>query len=400
MKRILIVDDEFLPLDGLRRALACERSRWEVHTALNAEAALAEAARTPIDLVLADFAMPGTDGIAFLREMREQHPACMRLLLAGPAEMHLAIRASAIAYRVLPKAADAAVLLRTVERIFALQDRFASPQLRAILGRIGELPSLSSAYTALNLAVRNPEISVAEVASIVDRDVAMSGKVLQLVNSGFFALAQTMTSVQSAVSYLGMETIKNLALASETFRLFVPDPCMPRDFLESLHAHAYRTASIVCSLPLNLRERETAVIAALLQDIGELILASRMPELFAAAMRFAVERKCPRHIAEDGLIGVSHAELGAYLLGVWGIGGLVVEAVAHHHEPTRIHHEGFDGSAAVYVASVLARQLDLHPEDTEGAHLEPADKEALAALGLMHQYPLFRVRAIAALKRA
>ncbi len=400
MKRILIVDDEFLSLDSLRRALATERDCWQVHTALDAVGALEEASRVPFDLILADCGMPGTDGITLLRQMRELHSACMRLLLAGPDEMNLALRASALAYRVLPKTIGTPALLQTVERILTLQDRLATAPLRATLGRIGELPSLSSTYTALNLAVRNPEISVAQVASIIDKDVAMSGKVLQLVNSGFFALAQTMTSVQPAVSYLGMETIKNLALASETFRLFVPDPCIPRDFLENLHAHAYRTASIVCALPVNLRERETAVVAALLQDIGELILASRMPEIFVAAMRFGTQHGCARHMAEDALLGVSHAELGAYLLGVWGIGGLIVEAVAHHHQPTRIPHEGLDGSAAVYLASLLASELALHPQDTEGAQLAPADKEALATLGLAHQYPIFRARAAAALNRA
>jgi hypothetical protein len=142
-----------------------------------------------------------------------------------------------VAHRFLSKPCNGAELQATIERVCILQDLLSAAELRRVIGTIGELPSLSSTYTSLLEAVRNPNTSIAQVAEIVERDMGMSAKVLQLVNSAFFGLAQTVTTLQSAATYLGMETIKNLALASETFRVFAPDSRIPQSFYESIQRH-------------------------------------------------------------------------------------------------------------------------------------------------------------------
>jgi HD-like signal output (HDOD) protein len=398
MKRILFVDDEQGVLDNLRRILDGQRGRWELHFVPSGENALDAFASKPFDIVLADVNMPGMDGITLLHTLRDRYPGCARILLSGQGDYSLAARAASIAYRVLTKPFRQAELVSTIERICTLQDTFATNEMRTIVGRIGGLPSLSRTYTSLALAVRNPESSIAEVAAIIEQDVAMAAKVLQIVNSGFFGLSQTMTSVQTSVSYLGMETIKNLALATETFTIFVPDPCIPRNFIDTMHRRSERAAVIAGTLPLSIRDRDICIVAALLHDIGELVLASRMPFQFNAAMTMTKERGCASYEAEETLAGVSHAELGAYLLGLWGIGGMIVEAVAHHHRPQRVAHVGLDSSAAVYLASLIADELETHPKDLTGAELRESDKENLKMLGIAEQYPLLRVRAMKALQ--
>ena len=400
MKRILIVDDEQSVLDGIRLMLEDQRHRWELHFALSGHAALDACASQPFDAVLADLRMPGLDGISLLQMMRERWPECARVLLSAQADLSLATRAASVAYRVLIKPPYQKDLVTNLERVFILQDSFTTPELRTVIGRIGGLPSLSRTYTALAVAVRDPESSIAQVAAIIEQDVAMSAKVLQIVNSGFFGLPQAINSVGTAVSYLGMETIKNLALATETFTLFVPDPCIPRDFLETMHRRAERAALIAGALPLSSRDRDVSIVAALLHDMGELVLASRMPREFNESMAMAKERGCTGYEAEEAMFGVSHAEVGAYLLGVWGISGLIVEAVAHHHRPQRVSHIGFDSSAAVYVAALIADELEIRPLDLTGAELRESDKQSLTALRLLERYPVFRARAEKALQMA
>jgi HD-like signal output (HDOD) protein/ActR/RegA family two-component response regulator len=399
MKRILFVDDEFSVLDGIRRLLEPERTRWEMHFELAADSALDQCNLRVFDLVVADMRMPGTDGTTLLGFVRDRHPEAARVIMAHPVDAPLASRAASDAYRVLAKPITRKELVATIERIFTLQDLLCTSDMRQTMGRIGGLPSLSETYIALQSAVRDPNIGLSKVAAIIEKDVAMAAKILQLVNSGLFGLAQTISSVNTAVSYLGIETIKNLALASETFRVFVPDSCIPRSFLEMMHRHAKRTAIIVAGLPLSIKDRDAAIVAALLHDIGQLVLASRMPLPFSSALSISRERNCAPFEAEESILGISHAELGAYLLGVWGINGLTVEAVAHHHRPTRIPHEGLDSSVATYLASLIALQLDLHPHDTTGADLPAHDKESLTGLGLLAQYPVFRTRAVAALSK-
>src|ERR1019366_1346638 len=146
-----------------------------------------------------------------------------------------------------------------------------------------------------------------KVADIIEQDVGMAAKVLQLVNSAFFGLAQRVTTLQAAVGYLGMETIKNLALASEAFRVFVPHPHIPLSECEAIQRHAQRTAAIAAVLPLEPASRDATVVAALLHDVGSLILAGKMPDAFCDARKLVAERGCKVFEAEEGVGGGGRA---------------------------------------------------------------------------------------------
>jgi putative nucleotidyltransferase with HDIG domain len=198
------------------------------------------------------------------------------------------------------------------------------------------------------------------------------------------------TTLQNAASHLGMQTIKNLALASETFRVFVPDKRIPPLVCESIQQHSQATAAIVAALPLEREIRDVTVLSALLHDIGRLVLASKMPEQFVATLSDSSEQGSEGFQAEEKLLGTSHAEVGAYLLGLWSIPELAVEAIAHHHRPTRIPHSGFDSSIALYVADRLAHELEVHPNDAMGKELAEADRACLDELGVLSRWGEFR----------
>jgi HD-like signal output (HDOD) protein len=390
VKRILFVDDESNVLDGIRRMLHGERKRWDMQFVVGGEAALQACEKGSFDVVISDMRMPGMDGATLLGHIRDRFPGTARIVLSGYAEGMLATRAVNVAHRFLPKPCNAVELQNTIERVCALQEILLAPELRRIIGAVGELPSLSRTYVSLTQAVANPDSSIKQVADIIEQDVAMSAKVLQLVNSAFYGLAQDATSLRSAAAYLGMETIKNLALATETFRVLAPDSRISESACEAIQQHAHRTAAIVGKLPLDKETRDCTIVAALLQDVGRLILASKMPNEFSAALALARERKCEPFEAEEEILGTSHAEIGAYLLGLWHIPDHAVEAIAHHHHPTRISHSGFDSSIAVYVADLLTRELDAHPGDLTGAELRESDRACLETFGILPKFAEFR----------
>ena len=398
MKCILFVDSDESGLDRLRRMLKDQRGRWELYFAPSGEAALDACACLNFHVVVTGTGRPGLDGIALLHQLRDRYPDSARLLISDKEDFLLATRASSVAYRVLSRPFTQEQLVSTIERVCVLQENFTTLAIRKAIGRIGTLPSLSRTYVALALAVQDPESSIEGVAAIVEQDIAMAAKVLQIVNSGFFGLAQAMTRILAAVTYLGIETMRNLALAADTLSVFVPHPCIPENYIETLHRRSERAAIIVGTLPLSFRDREVAVVAALLHDIGELAIASRMPFQLKAVNELATECRGTTFEAEEMLAGVSHAEVGAYLLGVWGISGQIVEAVAHHHRPQRIPHTGFDSTMAVFLAALIADELEDNPNDASGAALQAADRDSLQALGLLDQYPLFRARAVQALQ--
>jgi HD-like signal output (HDOD) protein/ActR/RegA family two-component response regulator len=394
MKRILFVDDERNILDGIRRMLHADRNRWDMQFALSGEAALKACETASFDVVVSDMRMPGMDGATLLGHMRDRFPKMARIVLSGYAEAVLATRASSVAHRFLAKPCSAAELGAAIERVCAMQDLLGSPEIRKVVGAVGELPSLSATYTSLTKAVSDPNTSIGQIVEIVERDIAMSAKVLQLTNSAFFGLAQRVTSLSSAVSLLGMETIKNLALTSEVFRVFVPDARIPQSVCDSIQHHALSTASIAVALPLEKGTRDIVAVAALLHDIGSLFLASAMPGQYCAVLSRSGECGCKLFEAEEELLGTSHAEIGAYLLGLWGIPSLAVEAIAHHHHPTRIPHTGIDCTVAVYVADLLSHELEAHPQDAFGLEIDDSNRACLETLGVLPRFAEFRQLAL------
>jgi len=398
VKRILFVDDESKILDGLQRMLHADRKRWDMEFAVGGEAALQACEKASFDVVISDMRMPGMDGATLLGHIRDRYPSTARIILSGYSEVTLVARSVHVAHRFLAKPCDASQLRSMIERVCTLQDVLCTPEIRAVIGTVGELPSLSTSYNALTQALSRPDTSISQVADILEHDVAMSAKVLQLVNSAFFGLAQTVTSLQSAASYLGMETIKNLVLVSEAFRVFVPDSRIPQSVFEAIQLQAQRTAAIAVVLPLEPKARDVTVLSALLQDVGRLVLASKMPDKFCSVVERARERGCEPFQAEEEMLGTSHAEIGAYLLGLWGLPNLAVEAIAHHHHPDRIPHSGFDSSVALYTAALLAYELEAHPGDETGTELREFDRTCLQTLGLLPQFAGFHKLAVQAFK--
>lgn len=389
MKRVLFVDDEARILDGIRRMMYADRKSWDMDFALGGEAALKAFESGAFDVVVSDMRMPGMDGAALLSRIRDLSPSTVRIILSGFTETEAAIRAVPVAHRFLAKPCDAPALRAALECSCALQDILNSPEIRKVVTAIGDLPSLSSTYIALNHAINDPDVSIEKVAGIIERDVSMSAKVLQLTNSAFFGLARTVTSVSQAVGYLGTNTVKNLVLVAHAFNEFVPNSRIPASTWQHLQEHGRRASVIASKLPIGKVIRDATTVAALLHDIGQLVVACKMPEQFLAIQTSMQQRKCPVYVAEEEVLGTSHAEIGAYLLALWGLPHIIMEPIAHHHRPTRIPHEGFDITVAIYVADRISEQPLEAVTDATKIQLAEEDRENLETLGLSAQFPGF-----------
>lgn len=358
MRRILFVDDEPRILEGLRRMLRPQRNDWEMAFAPGGEAALALMEASPFDVIVSDMRMPGIDGAALLCHVREHYPQMVRIVLSGHTELSTALRVVPVAHQFLAKPCDAEMLRVAIERACHLKALLSDDSIRRTVTALGNLPLLPRTYEALTQALADPEVSLLKVAKIIERDVGVSAKVLQLVNSAFFGVAHSITNIQSSVSYLGINTLKNLVLSVEIFRAFKPQRELPGFSLEKLQRHAQLTAQIAARLPVPTHLNDIAVVAGMLHDVGKLILAWKLSGHFEKMLKEALGAHCPVNKVEEIADGFSHAEIGAYLLGLWGLPYTVVEAVALHHGPNRVPHQNFDAISAVYVADLLAHWLE------------------------------------------
>ena len=381
MKNVMFVDDESRILDGIRRMLYLERKRWNMEFCLGGESALKTLESKPFDIIVSDMRMPGMDGSALLTKVREISPSTVRIILSGHTELEAAMRAIPVAHRFLAKPCNAAVLRDTIERTCELQDVLSSPDIRRIVSGLSELPSPRTSLDDLTQALADPAVTIERLTQIIGRDIAMSAKVLQFANSAFFGASQTVTTVAGSVGYLGVETLRNLTLNVKAFRAVEPHPAVPAIFWEELARHASRAAAIVATLPLDKESRDIAISAAFLHELGDLVVAGYMPETLVSVLSTSRERKCKTFEIEEQMLGFSHAEIGAYLLGIWGVPHSIVDAIANHHHPDRNAHTGLDPSAAVYVADLLSQ---------DSAHLLPHDQACLQSMGLTAQFEEWR----------
>ena len=380
MKRILFVDDEPHILEGLKRMLRPQRQHWEMAFAPSGEAALKLLDEQPFDVIVSDMRMPEMDGAALLTQVRDRFPGVVRMVLSGHTSLESALRAVPIAHQFLLKPCDPNVLRVTVDRACDLKDLLRSDLILRTVGSIRELPALPRTYAAITDALSDPEVALERIARIVEKDVSLAARTLQLVNSPLFGLPQRISNLRAAVSYLGTDIIRNLVLSVEAFRAFEGVAAIGGCSLERIHAHAYLTARIASRLPVEKPVKETAGAAALLHDVGRLILMARLPKEFAQIAGRARNEGRPLHDAENELLGVTHAEIGAYLLGLWGLPLPIVEAAAYHHNPGQVPHQTFDCLAAVHVADALAHAQE--PRHPAPDFASPAlDRQYLAELG-------------------
>jgi putative nucleotidyltransferase with HDIG domain len=357
MKSILFVDDERAVLDGLRARLRALSSKWTMKFVESGALAITEMQERPYDVIVTDMRMPTMSGATLLEHVGANWPQTIRVVLSGYSELEMTTRLVPLAHQYLSKPCQPRQLENVIERCLLLHDLLSRPQLRAVVGRIQKLPSLPAIYAAFQSILRDESVTNAEVAALVTADAALAARVLQIVNSAFFRLAKRISSVEQAVAYLGFKTVRNLAMSVEVFSQWPGGLCSGLD-LGLLQLHAQGVAAAANALAAKTTFADDAMLAGLLHDIGYWVLAQECPEELGKAVALSISARVPLCTAETQIIGASHAEIGAYLLGIWGLPHSVVEAVAHHHQPGRVSHSEFDVLAAVVSAHALVPSDD------------------------------------------
>jgi putative nucleotidyltransferase with HDIG domain len=386
MKRILFVDDEPKILEALRRSLRSLREEWQMEFAAGGLEALQVLEGGAFDVIVADMRMPVMTGAQLLTEVAKRHPRMVRIILSGTWDQDLRSQAVMTAHQYLSKPCDAETLRSTLARAFMLRDVLMKPGLQELITRVGSLPSVPLIYQQLVEALRSPETSAKDVGAIVSRDIAMTAKVLQLVNSAFFGIRKHISSPAEAVSYLGVDAIKALTLSLSVFSAF-SNSRSTRFSINALQAHCNSVGKAAIEIAKDTQPsrqvRDDIMVAGLLHDLGKLVLASLFPDEYDRVLEMAPARGPAQLAAEREVFGAAHAEIGAHLLWLWGLPDAVVEAVAFHHEPANSSAPGFSPAAVVHVADALQGASECADTDVW------LDREYLSRVGVAQQLPVW-----------
>jgi HD-like signal output (HDOD) protein/ActR/RegA family two-component response regulator len=360
MKDILFVDDERELLDGLRARLYKHRHDWNMTFALSGDEAIATLEKKPFDLIVSDVRMPGMDGGQLLGVVKERWPETIRIIVSGYSDPVQAVRLTSLAHQYIAKPCDGHQLENIIERCFNLRDLLGEEPLRQMVGRIGKLPALPKTYGKLQNALAQPTVTAAIVGDIVNADAVIASKVLQITNSAFFRLRKPMARIKDAVTYLGFATIRNLVLSAEISSNWKMPKSLGALNPEQLQTHAQYTAAACKSLAGGRVSPDDAWLAGLLHDIGYWILLQECPEELALALDMSRAEHLPLIECERRTTGATHAQVGAYLLGLWGLPYSIVEAVALHHSPTAVTGGSYDLLSALAVAHALLGPANAH----------------------------------------
>lgn len=334
-RRILIVDQDAARAAALATAMGGAGGEWEIDVVATGRQALEHLAAGPVDLVVADLHGPGTGGVALLAAMADRHPDAIRFA-RGTEGREPHVRAAASVQQYVADGGDPEGILRQVRRAFLLRETLGSPAVTSIAGRLTTVPTLPALYTAVSTELERQNPSGRRIGEIVSGDPAMATKLLQMVNSPFFGLAMRVSDPVHAVQLLGLVTVRSLVLATHVFEAF-RRPTRGLVDVERLWRHAATVGALAGGLAeaegAPREVIEDARTAGLLHDIGKLLLVATLPVAYTRlAARARAERR-PAFELELEELGVTHAEIGAYLLGLWGLPDPIVDAVAWHHHP-------------------------------------------------------------------
>lgn len=351
-KRILFVDDEPAILAGLQNLLYKDRKRWEMVFALGGQVGLDEIRKGPFDIVVSDMRMPGIDGAALLNVIKDECPSTVRIMLSGHADREAIVRALPALHQLLSKPCDAATLRGAIERSVDAGNVDRDARIRRIVGGVDKLPTPPDIFFDLSKLMESTTTSVSDVAKVVTRDPALSAKLLQLVNSAYFGTGQSTTSIQQAVALLGTDRLRYIALTASVFS--APDAEASAVFsLEDMQQTSMR-AAILARAFAEPELRDEAFASTLLHDVGHVVLAlCRGPEFQV----FSERVKLGEHLldVELDLFGVTHADVGARLLAIWGLPSAIVDVVQHHHDPGSAPESLRKLASIVHVADTIVR---------------------------------------------
>jgi putative nucleotidyltransferase with HDIG domain len=388
-RRILFVDDEPNLLRSFQRMLRDMRDEWDLRFAQNGKDALTALELESYDVIVTDVLMPGMTGLELLDQVMKKYPNVIRVILSGHFDEDMTMGSLRLAHQSLHKPCTLDDLKSTIQRALLLQGELETQDLKDVVSQMDRLPSMPILYDKIVKLLNSPDASMRKVGEIISMDMGMTAKVLQLVNSAYFGLRRHINTPVEAVIYLGMEQVKALVLSVHIFSQAELKGFSPT-YLKDLWDHSFLTGMYARLISqqegLEKSDVDIAFTAGVLHDVGKLIFISNFPDKYATVLDTAKKERLPVFESELRTFNASHSQIGAYLLGIWGLPDKITEAVMFHHDPRMCIEQSFNALTVVHVANVLASRKVFGEQEIVAA----VDETYLSSLKLTTKFPIWQ----------
>lgn len=386
---VLFVDNSEEALQGLARLLAACGLPWTARFAQSGGQALSSLSLQPCDVLVADVNLPDMSGVELLERVRESNPLTLRILLAPYSGGGTVSGLLKSAHQLLSKPCPAVQLLDAVQTSCRLRDLYMNEAVRAAVHQLGHLPVLPKIYNDLRHELAKDDFSVRTLGNIISQDLGLTAGILKIVNSAYFGLVRRVDSPHQAVALLGAGMLKGLVIYEQVFKML--DPAKYSDLnIERLWSHSLDAARCCRMLARvvgqDSGETEDAFLAGLLHDLGKIVLHEGAPDGYRRALHLAASESISLVEAEASVFGATHAEIGAYVLGLWGFDAQVVQPIAAHHRPS-LHGTVDPVTAILHCTDVLLHDMSRRQN---GQAIPDLDQAYLDICGLGDQEPIWR----------
>lgn len=394
--RVLFLEEQPAALAGLQAEFASLKHYWEMDFADTAPAALDRIKAGPAyDAVVVDIALTSEDPVRIFSAITSANPRTVRFALTDRADDDRIARSAPLAHQFVFTPCESNTLRVQVTRALSLREKLRACPIRHKLHAVNALPPLPRLYSDVMRELHSADPSVSRVGEIIAKDVSMSAKMLQVVNSAGVGLRNRVTNIGQAASLLGLQRLSAMVLAVEVFNL-VGGKSMPKGFSpDTLWDHSMKVAEyakkIAQAQSNDARSAEAAFTSGLLHDIGLILVAIHMPDQLTEALSIAKKKKTCLLEAELDTLGATHAEVGGYLLELWGLPDAIVEAITFHDFPSHLPEQDYTTNTAqlefppltaVHVANYFCEE---DQKNHYGCPESTLDQEYLRNAGLLER---------------
>ncbi len=235
-----------------------------------------------------------------------------------------------------------------------------APYYKKVIESIENLPSFPAIVSRLIKVVNSPDSSSEDAAELIEKDPALTSKMIRLANSAFYGIPRSISSVSSAVVILGFNTIRSLVLSASVMKIFSGSQkhVIDKDRFWKHSIVTAMAAKIIVRHFINIRimDPESAFCSGILHDIGKLIFNEYMNDEYLEALKYVTEKGSTLLEAETKVLGINHAEAGRILSDKWSLPPDLECSLVYHHNPAAADNLQ-ELVATIHFADILAHQL-------------------------------------------
>lgn len=241
--------------------------------------------------------------------------------------------------------------------------------------------SLPTIYEQLDRQINDPLNNLEDIANTLLEDAGLSARLLKLANSAFYSFPSKVDTVTKAVTIIGTNQLRDLALATSVISLFKGIDSSLIDMQEFWkHSIAVGIASRVIATYRSDHNVERFYLMGLLHDIGRILMYIQIPDTMSDLIKESISSHVPLYKLEKKILGFDHGTIAQILLNEWKLPQLISTAVENHHYPTKSVTYNLEASV-IHIADLLINSIQLGTSSGVST-VSPLNSKAWDAVGL------------------